>query len=41
MADPANHEVAAAPQEAEAAASRPHVAGASRILVGLVVGLRG
>ena len=39
MADPANHEVAAAPQEAEAAASRPHVAGASRILVGLVVGL--
>ena len=40
MADPANHEVAAAPQEAgaEAAASRPN-AGASRILVGLVVGL--
>jgi DAACS family dicarboxylate/amino acid:cation (Na+ or H+) symporter len=40
MADPANHDtVTPSRGEADAAASRPHAAGASRILVGLVVGL--
>jgi DAACS family dicarboxylate/amino acid:cation (Na+ or H+) symporter len=40
MADPANHDAPAPSRaEADAAVSRPHAAGASRILVGLVVGL--